>query len=62
MVKNLPMSNGSRKPLEINYKLIVCEHFVMYNVFTICLIIFVISICSPRICKTTHKFHTNAQV
>jgi len=28
------MSNGSIKALEINSKLIVCEHFMMYNVFT----------------------------
>jgi len=34
MVKNLPMSNGSIKALEINFKLIVCEHSMMYNVFT----------------------------
>jgi hypothetical protein len=29
------MLNGSMKPLEIHAKLIVCEHSVMYNVFTI---------------------------
>ncbi len=34
MVKNLPMSNRFMKPLEIHFKLIVCEHSMMYNVFT----------------------------
>jgi hypothetical protein len=34
MVKNLPMWNGSTKRLEIHSKLIMCEHYVMYIVFT----------------------------
>jgi hypothetical protein len=34
MVKNLLMSNGYMKPLEIHSKLIMCEHSVMYNVIS----------------------------